>query len=54
MDKGIFFLTKAIPQQQSIYKNVKPGDYCLMLTEKTGKYDWPTTVVTNVLKEGMA
>ena len=30
--------------------NLKPGDYCLVLTEKTGKYDWPTAVVTDVCK----
>ena len=34
--------------------NLKPGDYCLVLTEKTGKYDWPTAVVTNVLRAEMA
>ena len=30
--------------------NLEPGDYCLVLTEKTGKYDWPTAVVTDVFK----
>ena len=54
MDKGIFFWTKAISQYQSIYKKFKPGDYCLVFTEKTGKYDWPTAVVIDVLRAEMA
>ena len=31
--------------------NSKPGDYCLVLTEKTGKCDWPSAVVTDVFEE---
>ena len=31
-------------------KNLKPGDYCLVISEKTGKYDWPTAVITDVFK----
>ena len=30
--------------------NLNPVDYFLVLTEKTGKYDWPTAVVTDVFK----
>ena len=30
--------------------NLKPGDYCLVLSEKTGKGDWPKAVVTDVFK----
>ena len=29
---------------------MKPGDYCLVIGEKTGKYDWPTAVITDVFK----
>ena len=31
-------------------KNLKPGDYCLVISEKTSKYDWPTAVITDVFK----
>ena len=31
-------------------RNLKPGDYCLVISEKTGKYDWPTAVITDVFK----
>ena len=30
--------------------NLKKGDYCLAISEKVGKYDWPTAVVKEVFK----
>ena len=33
-------------------KNLNPSDYCLLLIEKAGKYNRPTAVVTDVLKDG--
>ena len=31
-------------------KNLKPGHYCLVISEKVGKYDWPTAVIPDVFK----
>ena len=30
--------------------NSKPGDYCLVLTEKHENFDWPTAAATDVFK----